>query len=120
MLTRFHAISIDANDVELVARFWCDVAGYDLHGDGLPYFAELRPANDTMPRINVMKVPETKTVKNRVHIEFAVDDLDAERERLEGLGASFDADRKWEGFRWLVMQDPEGNEFCLTGGNTHE
>lgn len=120
MFTRFHAISIDANDVERVARFWCDAAGFRLNGDGLPYFAELRHANDTMPRLNVVKVPETKAAKNRVHIEFAVDGLDDERERLETLGASLDADREWEGFRWLVMQDPEGNEFCLTEADTHE
>ena len=120
MLTRFHAVSIDANDVELVARFWCDVAGFNLKGNGMPYFAELLHSDNATPRFIVIKVPETKSLKNRVHIEFAVDGIDEERERLEGLGASFEADREWEGTRWLVMRDPEGNEFCLVEAATHE
>lgn len=120
MLTKFHAVIFDANDVERIARFWCDAAGFDLKGDGLPYFAALLPANDATPKFIVIHVPETKAVKNRVHIEFAVDDPDAERRRLEGLGATFEADREWEGSRWIVMQDPEGNEFCLVEDASHE
>ncbi len=120
MPTRFHAVSIDANDVELVARFWCNAAGFNLNGNGMPYFAELLHADKAIPRFLVIKVPETKSVKNRVHIEFAVDDVDEERERLEAQGASFETDREWGSTRWIVMRDPEGNEFCLVEAATHE
>ena len=113
MLPRFHAVTFDANDVERVARFWCNSAGCHLDGHGLPYFAILRPVKDSMPIFIVIQVPETKALKNRVHIEFTVGDLEAERQRLEGLGATFNSDREWAGSRWMVMQDPEGNEFCL-------
>ena len=63
-----------------------------------------------------MRVPEHKTVKNRVHLgTHVVDDLDAEIERLGALGATV----AWEeedlppGYRNVVLRDPEGNEFCL-------
>lgn len=120
MLPRFHAVTFDANDVGRVARFWCNSAGCHLDGHGLPYFATLRPVNNTMPKFIVTQVPETKSLKNRVHIEFTVGDLEAERQRLEGLGATFDSDREWEGARWIVMQDPEGNEFCLVEADADE
>lgn len=120
MLTRFHAVTFDANDVERVARFWCDSAGCHLDGHGLPYFAILRPVNNSIPKFIVIQVPETKSLKNRVHIEFAVGDVDAERQRLEELGATFDSDCEWAGSRWMVMQDPEGNEFCLVEAEADE
>ena len=120
MLTRFHAVTFDANDVERVARFWCDSAGFDLDGHGLPYFAILRPVNNSVPKFIVIQVPETKSLKNRVHIEFTVGDLEAERRRLEELGATFDSDCEWDGSRWMVMQDPEGNEFCLVEAEADE
>lgn len=120
MLTRFHAVTFDANDVERVARFWCDSAGFDLDGHGLPYFAILRPVNNSVPKFIVIQVPETKSLKNRVYIEFTVGDLEAERRRLEELGATFDSDCEWDGSRWMVMQDPEGNEFCLVEAEADE
>jgi predicted enzyme related to lactoylglutathione lyase len=67
-------------------------------------------------RILFQTVPESKTVKNRVHLDLHVglDNIDAEVERLEGLGATRQSDRFVEGpSQWVVMQDPEGNEFCV-------
>ena len=72
-------------------------------------------------RINFAKVPEGKTVKNRLHFDLKVDHLDTEVSRLVGLGASIverraravdgRIDQGQDG--WLVMKDPEGNEFCI-------
>lgn len=118
MLTRFHAVSFDANDVGLLARFWSDVTGGELNADGLPYFAEVSPAHDGMPRIIVVQVPEPRSAKNRVHIEFQVPDLDAERANLEKQGANFVAQHEWDGHAWMVMADPEGNQFCLLEGTS--
>ena len=113
MLTNFHAVSFDANDVGLLARFWSEATGGELNSDGLPYFAMITPTHVGMPRIIVLQVPEPITAKNRVHIEFEVADLQHEREQLETIGAGFVAEHEWDGSRWLVMADPEGNQFCL-------
>ena len=60
------------------------------------------------------KVPEGKVVKNRVHLDFASEDMVIEVDRLRGLGASVIAERSLGDFRWTVMADPEGNEFCVS------
>ena len=68
-------------------------------------------------RLLFMKVPEPKTVKNRVHLDVKVGPglREAEVQRLEGLGARvLDEHDDAEG-RWTVMADPEGNEFCVSG-----
>lgn len=113
MLTNFHAVSFDADDVARVAQFWSAAADMELQSRGSPWFAALVPRHESTPRLIVVKVPEGKTVKNRVHIEFAVVDLAAERDRIVELGGSFVAEHEWDGNRWFVMQDVEGNEFCL-------
>jgi predicted enzyme related to lactoylglutathione lyase len=59
------------------------------------------------------RVPEDKVVKNRAHVDLRIDDLDAVTDLVERLGGSRVEDHDEEGFRWRVMQDPEGNEFCL-------
>jgi hypothetical protein len=78
-----------------------------------------------LPRLFFQRVPEPKSAKNRVHLDVnvgggrEVGDLerrarvDAAVERLIGLGASKQRDYDEPGQRWVVMQDPEGNEFCL-------
>ncbi|WP_205324926.1 VOC family protein [Glycomyces sp. YM15] len=76
------------------------------------------PASDAGQgmRILFQQVPEPKTVKNRLHLDLHVgrDNIDAETERLEALGATRAGDRLREGpAEWIVMRDPEGNEFCV-------
>ena len=60
------------------------------------------------------KVPEPKTVKNRMHLDIHADDIEAEAERLVGLGATRVEGpiAEW-GERWIVLADPEGNELCV-------
>jgi hypothetical protein len=77
------------------------------------------------PRIFFQKVPEARTVKNRVHLDLNVgggpatpladrrERVDAEAERLAGLGASVVGREEQYGEYWVVMRDPEGNEFCV-------
>lgn len=113
MLTNFHAVSFDANDVGLLARFWSEATGGELTTHGLPHFALVYPKHKAVPLIIVMQVPEPNTTKNRVHIEFSVPDPQHERPHLESLGATFVDAHEWDGNRWMVMADPEGNQFCL-------
>ncbi|AWT44856.1 MULTISPECIES: VOC family protein [Streptomyces] len=66
-------------------------------------------------RLLFQRVPEAKTVKNRLHLDLhpGADRRDAEAERLEGLGATVVRRVKEAGGEWVVMADPEGNEFCV-------
>ena len=63
-----------------------------------------------------LRVPESKTVKNRVHPDLTTDDLPAEVERLIALGATRQADHDEDGTRWVTLTDPEGNEFDVVAG----
>jgi predicted enzyme related to lactoylglutathione lyase len=66
------------------------------------------------PRLGFQRVPEAKTVKNRMHLDLAVPDPEALKARVVELGGSRLADHKEGRVRWTVMADPEGNEFCVT------
>jgi len=135
-------VTFDCADPERVARFWCEVLGYvvppppegfatwDDFSAALPAerqgsaFACIDPTG-VGPRLFFQRVPEGKVVKNRVHLDVRVgtglvgderlSTLQAERERLEALGATcfrvLEADGVEESC--IVMQDVEGNEFCL-------
>lgn len=63
--------------------------------------------------MSFQRVPESKVVKNRSHLDLHVNDVDAITALIERLGGSRGRDFDEYGYRWRVMQDPEGNEFCL-------
>jgi len=67
---------------------------------------------DGTPRIFFQLVPESKTVKNRMHLDLRADDPARELQRLTGLGATVTERHE----RWIQLADPEGNEFCLITG----
>ena len=75
---------------------------------------EIRPTPDRLPGLLFARVPETKTIKNRLHLDFRPDDRDAEVERLLAMGATH-ADVGQGEQPWVVLADPEGNEFCVLG-----
>jgi predicted enzyme related to lactoylglutathione lyase len=107
---RWSNIVIDCDDVERVARFWSEALNLKLNG---PQDGEwwLEPGGDH-PDILFEKVPEAKSVKNRVHLDLRPNDQLAEVERLLGLGARR-VDIGQRDVSWVVMADPEGNEFCV-------
>jgi predicted enzyme related to lactoylglutathione lyase len=114
MGSTINAIVIDAVDVDRVAAFWAAVLGWE-HGrdaDGDVVVADR--AKDTALTLLVLAVPETKTLKNRVHIDLCPTGVDQaeELERLLGLGA-VEVDIGQGEQSWVVLADPEGNEFCL-------
>lgn len=71
------------------------------------------PDHRGVRRLLFFRVPEPKTVKNRVHLDLASKDPAAEIERLVGLGATRLEYLERNGRTWTVMRDPEGNEFCI-------
>ena len=135
-------VTFDCADPERVARFWCEVLGYvvppppkgfaswDEFDSALPperqgsAFACVDPTGEG-PRLFFQRVPEGKVVKNRVHLDVRAGTglvgaerlatLEAERDRLIGLGAAQVTVLLADGVdeSCIVMQDVEGNEFCL-------
>jgi Glyoxalase-like domain len=123
MGSRFTEIVVDGHDLRRLADFWCEVLGYRIleeEKDTLIAIGEheLTPeearAGAVTPTIVFLTVPETKSVKNRVHIDVSpIDRTQAEEvERLERLGARR-VDIGQGEQSWVVMADPEGNEFCV-------
>jgi predicted enzyme related to lactoylglutathione lyase len=111
-------VTFDCHDAQRVAEFWGAVTGYVLeHVDdpGNPYWVASPPAGGR-PRLVFVTVPERKSVKNRVHLDVMPggDDQAAEVDRLLELGATLVDDRRQlKPGGWVVLADPEGNEFCV-------
>ena len=103
--------SIDARDPVALGVWWREALGWVIVNDDPDEF-EIRPAENRTPGLLFVAVPEHKTVKNRLHIDLRPDDRDREVERLLSLGATR-ADVGQGEQSWVVLADPEGNEFCV-------
>jgi len=103
--------SIDARDPGALGDWWREALGWIVVNDDPDEF-EIRPTADRLPGLLFVPVPERKTIKNRLHLDFRPDDRDAEVERLLALGATR-ADVGQGEQSWVVLADPEGNEFCV-------
>jgi hypothetical protein len=108
---RFTDLCVDAADVRALGGWWAEVLGYpqEVTDDG---DVILRPPTGTGPNLLFLAVPEGKTVKNRLHIDLTPDDQQAEVERLITMGAR-KVDIGQGEQSWVVLADPEGNEFCV-------
>ncbi|MGH3658665.1 MAG: VOC family protein [Micromonosporaceae bacterium] len=121
MTSSIRHITIDCTgDAYDLALFWCQVLGRRVHDDDKPGDTEvLIPGDSEEHQLLFIQVRDTKTVKNRVHLDLAPADRtrDAEVERLLGLGAKLVADHRVpDGRGWVVLADPDGNEFCVERG----
>jgi hypothetical protein len=119
MTLRLGEIVIDCADHEVVVAFWLAAMGDYVRVEVNEQYVAIAPAEPAIgrPAILFQKVPEPKSVKNRVHLDLRGDSMATEVERLTALGATFTAERSLgEDVRWTVMADPEGNEFCVSGG----
>lgn len=105
---------LDCRDPRRLAEFWAEAIGYREAAQTGAYTV-LAPREGPGPEFVLQCVPEAKTVKNRMHLDIRADQLDVAVERLLSLGARrLQADVLEEvGYRWVVMADPEGNEFCV-------
>ena len=142
-MTNTVQITFDANDVDRLAEFWADALGYVLQPPpdgfdsweaflderGIPeeergQLAAIVDPAGVGPRILFQLVPEGKVAKNRVHLDVNTSDQGADRESrqsqvyakaadLETKGATRGDEFVVHGAHWVVMQDPEGNEFCV-------
>jgi predicted enzyme related to lactoylglutathione lyase len=109
-------VVLDADDVDALRAFWIEALGYEESGAFEQYRSAIPPAGAPGPKFIFQQVPEGRSGrKNRLHIDIEVgDELRAECDRLVELGATQLSDEIVEaGTRWIVMADPEQNEFCL-------
>jgi predicted enzyme related to lactoylglutathione lyase len=107
-------VSFDARNAVQLAQFWADALGRSVGEGATEDFASI-PAGDaaTGPFLMFHKVPEGKTVKNRVHFDLQSSDVNGEADRLEKLGAKQIRSLAENNDRWISFLDPEGNEFDL-------
>jgi hypothetical protein len=102
---------VDCADAAALARWWAQALDWVTVSE-IDDEYEIRPAPDQLPGLLFVPVPEAKTIKNRLHLDFRPADQDAEVERLLGLGARR-VDIGQGEQSWVVLADPEGNEFCV-------
>jgi predicted enzyme related to lactoylglutathione lyase len=110
-------VTIDCADPRKLAEFWTEALGTTIGGDYGGEFIMLAPTVENGPYVGLQRVPEKRAGKNRVHIDFHTDDRPAEVERLAKLGATAVGEHSVPGLTWTVLQDPEGNEFCVGSAN---
>ncbi|GAB7030996.1 VOC family protein [Streptomyces platensis subsp. malvinus] len=115
MVSVLQNVAIDCADAYELARFWSGVTGRPLHPEDRPGARETQVLLAEGLMLYFNQVPETKTIKNRIHLCVRPDtSRDQEVDRLLGLGATFVADhRNPDGSGWAILADPEGNEFCV-------
>ena len=123
MAAALSTIVIDAHDVERLAEFWCQVLGWSRSDDVEPDGAIeiIDPARTGSVKILIEPVPDQKVTKNRVHLDIRPLGVDQpeELDRLLALGARR-VDVGQGDQTWIVLSDPEGNEFCLLGGRAED
>ncbi|CRZ18903.1 VOC family protein [Mycolicibacterium neworleansense] len=105
-------ITVDCTDPEALAQWWAQALGGEVNALMPGEFVVL--ARPDGPRLGFQKVADPTPGKNRVHLDLAAEDTEAEVARLVGLGAS-ETERHSFGpdFSWVVLADPEGNAFCI-------
>lgn len=113
-----NALTIDGHDTMRLAEFWGAIFGTSIESveaDG--HYVDLF-ATERSPVLRFQRVPETKTVKNRLHLDVEVDDIGTAVAQAEALGGRVqDVEHQSTpeyGWTFTVMLDPEGNEFCFT------
>jgi predicted enzyme related to lactoylglutathione lyase len=109
-------IGIDSEEPERLAPFWADALGYAIGDmDSAGTYLDLVPPDPGSPVVYLQRVPEPKTVKNRLHLDLMTADPESTISRLTELGAALAGKPMTgsEGGWWQVMTDPEGNEFCV-------
>jgi predicted enzyme related to lactoylglutathione lyase len=123
MVARIRHITVDCKDAYALAQFWSALTGWPIDEENEPGDTQCliapmlpEPLDAGTPGMLFIQVPEPKTAKNRIHVDMVPTDRSRDEEvaRLSALGASVIADhRTADGLGWVVMTDPEGNEFCI-------
>lgn len=116
MAVRFYQLVIDARDPGALARWWAAVLEQEILFES-PDEVIVGTAADRYPGLVFLPAVDAKAAKNRLHIDLDPDDYETEVARVTGLGAT-PADIGQGNVPWTVLQDPEGNEFCILRPHT--
>ena len=114
MALEWEQVVVEAEDAAALGRWWAEALGWVVVDDDPPVF-EIRPTPDQVPGILFLGTAGAKDTKNRLHLDFRPDDQAAEVARLLAHGATR-VDVGQGDVPWVVLSDPEGNEFCVLGG----
>jgi predicted enzyme related to lactoylglutathione lyase len=108
-------IVVECTDLARAAGFWSAVLGYTAYGPPVAQYQSLVPADGRGIELLLQQVADDKLAKNRLHLDLRTADLAAEVGRVIGLGATRLTEQTVieEGWRWHVLADPDGNEFCV-------
>ena len=114
---RIQCLCVDSPDPARIAEFWEAALGWRRTYDE-PHEVVLEPPagspeDGVSPDLLFLRVPESKTVKNRLHLDLRPVDQEYEVQRLTGLGARRVSVGQGDDASWVVMADPDGNEFCV-------
>ena len=124
MSIRWQCIDVDSTDPARTATFWEQALGwrrtYDSPDEVVLEPPAGSPEDGVSPDILFLRVPEEKSVKNRLHLDLRPDDQGAEVARLEALGARRVDVGQGLDVTWVVLADPDGNEFCVLRALTPE
>jgi Glyoxalase-like domain len=125
MTLKIQCLTIDSRDPEALARFWASVLNYEITYRSPEDQTEDREVVISQPGnpdrdLLFLQVPDDKVVKNRYHLDLRPEDRDAEVERVIGLGATKVDIGQGTEVSWVVLADPEGNEFCILRALTPE
>ncbi|MBX9640595.1 MAG: VOC family protein [Mycobacteriaceae bacterium] len=114
MALNVEMVTFDCTDPVTLAGWWAEQFGGKTH-ELMPgeFIAVIRPEG---PRLAFQKVADPTPGKNRVHLDFGAEDMEAEVSRLTAAGAGeIERHSFGENFHWVVLADPEGNQFCVVG-----
>ncbi len=120
-MIKLEAITLDCVNAVAVAEFWSAVLDRPVDAGPpapSPYFTRILGDDGSAsgrpgPMMMFIQVPEGKAVKNRVHMDFSAEDVEAAVATLIELGATHIHDKTEYGMTWSTLADPEGNEFCV-------
>jgi hypothetical protein len=113
--SRLCYLTLDSNDLEESERFWLGALGATpepVDEASVGIYRRMRLPDSDL-RLLLQLVPEVKVSKSRMHLDLEADDVEAEVQRLVELGATRDHLQEERGYRFWVMLDPSGNEFCV-------
>jgi catechol 2,3-dioxygenase-like lactoylglutathione lyase family enzyme len=115
---------VDTTDPARIARFWQGALGwrrtYEKDDEVVLEPPAGSPEDGVSPDLLFLRVPEGKTIKNRLHLDLRPDDQAVEVSRLEKLGAQRVSVGQTGDATWIVLADPDGNEFCVLRALTAE
>lgn len=113
MTLEWEQVVVHSVDPVILGQWWAEALGWVVVHSSAEEF-EIRPETDRLPGLDFVRLDESKKAKSRLHLDFRPDDQDAEVARLVAHGAQR-VDIGQGDQSWVVLADPEGNEFCVLG-----